>query len=69
MYTRIAITILLFFLIPFSTLLAQDNTDIQEMEVKKMDEKDDSFYRNGLTVKALLMDYQSQKWWRYRTGQ
>ena len=43
-----------------SVLLAQEVTEVKDMDVKEMDSKDNSFYKNGLTVKALLLDYQSQ---------
>ncbi|MEE9373652.1 MAG: thrombospondin type 3 repeat-containing protein [Saprospiraceae bacterium] len=59
MQTKPVILIIIFTL--FAILLAaQEADEIQDMEVKEMNKKDNSFYKNGLTVKALLMDYQSQ---------
>ena len=60
MYTKsILFTLLFSFVISFVS--AQEETDVQEMEVKEMEDKsNNSFFRDGLTVKALLMDYQSQ---------
>jgi len=60
MYTKSILFTLLFSLITLH-ISAQDNMEVKEMEVKEMNDKSSqSFYRDGLTVKALLMDYQSQ---------
>lgn len=59
MYTKPVVLFALFSMF-LSFALAQESSDVQEMEMKEMKDKDNTFYRNGLTVKALLMDYQSQ---------
>ena len=59
MYIKSIILIALLSLMSL-VLFGQEEMEVKEMEVKEMDNKDNSFYRNGLTVKALIMDYQSQ---------
>ncbi len=59
MYTKPVILIVILFL-SFSFVSAQDSGEVQDMEMKEMDDKENTFYRDGITVKALLMDYQSQ---------
>ena len=58
MYTKPVILIALL-LLSFTWSSAQES-EVAEMEIKEMEEKKPMFHKNGLTVKALLMDYQSQ---------